>query len=75
MHEPRSINDRLRGVLGIVQDRILADDSLLISEKMFGTMVMKSNALEEAAHLLADLIPEVDELEERDATRPRSLTT
>ncbi|MES2844858.1 MAG: hypothetical protein V4747_07520 [Pseudomonadota bacterium] len=56
----RSVHDRLCSALGIIQTRIMADDSALIPEKMFGTSFMPSSALEEAERIIRSCLEHVE---------------
>lgn len=50
-------HDKLCAAIGIVQLHILASDSVLIPEKMFGLNYMPNAALELAEKLLVEVLP------------------
>ncbi|EGJ21658.1 hypothetical protein RSWS8N_06230 [Cereibacter sphaeroides WS8N] len=56
---------KLCGAISIVQAHILASDTVLDPEKVFGTHHLPIDALELAARELADLLGDLAELEER----------
>lgn len=58
-------HQRLCAAISIIQREILARDSALIPEKMFGKASMADPALELANSLLVELLPDVEGLEAR----------
>jgi hypothetical protein len=60
MTDDRTVYDRLCAALGIVQMRILGDDSALNPGMMFGGGFMPSTALEEAERLIRSCLEEVE---------------
>lgn len=52
--------EKLCVAIGIVQQNILAQDSPLIPEKLFGPDYMRTNALEMAVRLMCECIEDLE---------------
>lgn len=62
MSEPRTVTtyDKVCTAMSILQMQILASDSALCSEKLFGPYYMPKEALQAAHDLLSEVLEEVE---------------
>lgn len=59
-------HDKLIAAMSIIQADILARDSACIPDKMFPTRYFETSALELAERMLADILPEIEQLDVAD---------
>ena len=67
MRDDRSAFDRICIAISLIQSAILARDTALLPDVMFGSAYMPSLTLEEAERLLRSVVDEVDVMERKAA--------